>query len=46
MRLSQGEEYTTFSVVDNGIGIKQENLDKLLKDESFKSLDAVKNGRD
>jgi len=45
VRLSQGEEYTTFSVVDNGIGIKQENLDKLLKDESFKSLDAVKNGR-
>ena len=25
--------------------VKQENLDKLLKDESFKSLDAVKNGR-
>ncbi len=28
--VSQGDEYTTMTVVDNGTGIKQENLDKVL----------------
>ena len=42
VRLSQGEEYTTFSVVDNGIGIKQENLDKVL--EKFFQEDYNKSG--
>ena len=42
VRLSQGEEYTTFSVVDNGIGIKQENLDKVL--EKFFQEDCNKSG--
>ena len=42
VRLSQGDEYTTFSVVDNGIGIKQENLDKVL--EKFFQEDYHKSG--
>ncbi len=42
VRLSQGDEYTTFSVVDNGIGIKQENLDKVL--EKFFQEDYNKSG--
>lgn len=42
VRLSQGEEYTTFSVIDNGIGIKQENLDKVL--EKFFQEDYNKSG--
>ncbi len=42
IRLSQGDEYTTFSVVDNGIGIKQENLDKVL--EKFFQEDYNKSG--
>ena len=42
VRLSQGEEYTTFSVVDNGICIKQENLDKVL--EKFFQEDYNKSG--
>ena len=42
VRLSQGDEYTTFSVVDNGIGIEQENLDKVL--EKFFQEDYNKSG--
>lgn len=42
VRLSQGDEYTTFSVIDNGIGIKQENLDKVL--EKFFQEDYNKSG--
>ncbi|MGN1032884.1 MAG: sensor histidine kinase, partial [Intestinibacter sp.] len=42
VRLSQGEEYTTFSVDDNGIGIKKENLDKVL--EKFFQEDYNKSG--
>lgn len=42
VRLSQGEEYTTFSVTDNGVGIKKENLDKVL--EKFFQEDYNKSG--
>ena len=30
VRVSQGEEFTTFTVTDNGVGIKKENLTKVL----------------
>lgn len=42
VRLSQGEEYTTFSVTDNGIGIEKQNLDKVL--EKFFQEDYNKSG--
>ena len=42
MRLSQGEEYTTFSVTDNGIGIEKQNLDRVL--EKFFQEDYNKSG--
>ena len=42
VRLSQGEEYTTFSVTDNGIGIEKQNLDRVL--EKFFQEDYNKSG--
>ncbi len=42
VRLTQGEEYTTFSVSDNGIGIKKENLEKVL--DKFFQEDYNKSG--
>ncbi len=40
--VSQGEEFTTFSVTDNGIGIKKENLTKVL--DKFFQEDYNKSG--
>lgn len=42
VRMSQGEEYTTVSVIDNGIGIQKENLDRVL--EKFFQEDYNKSG--
>ena len=40
--VSQGEEYTTFTVTDNGVGIKKENLTKVL--DKFFQEDYNKSG--
>lgn len=40
--VSQGEEFTTFSVTDNGVGIKKENLTKVL--DKFFQEDYNKSG--
>ena len=40
--VSQGEEFTTFTVTDNGVGIKKENLNKVL--DKFFQEDYNKSG--
>ena len=40
--VSQGEEFTTFTVTDNGVGIKKENLTKVL--DKFFQADYNKSG--
>ena len=40
--VSQGEEFTTFTVTDNGVGIKKENLAKVL--DKFFQEDYIKSG--